>query len=289
MFEITEEMRQQAWEAIGQVVCEGPYSIETAEYEDKPFIIVGSWEALSMLNDAINTAVCPEAWAEWKPVYEERGGTGGPFSGLRIGREGAGGEEISPYLIPDDLLALEELAEIGFSDEYTLCSECRNVIRTQPDCYGWRPDFWLDDSGYLCGDCVRKDFAEDYIAERVQKALEGKAVGCYLLDPSEYGFVQVAAGLENGMSPGQADDPRKVAQWGADNDLDVLFVVRPSQFSQAFDMWARSQFVHPVDVEQVRMALLGYSEEALYGDELLPEFRQIPDTATIMKAALRQR
>lgn len=291
MFEITDEMRDRAWRIIGAVTREGSYEIDTVETENGRFLIVGSWEALSALNDAINTALCPEAWAQWRPFYVERGGTGDPFSGLRIGiTQVRGGEERPPYLIPDDLLDLEELAEVGFNDEYTMCDNCHGLVHTQPDCYGWTPDHWFDEanSECLCGDCVRTGFAEDYIEDLARKAAKGQAAGCHLLDPSDYGFELVAVGLEHGMHSGQADDPRELVRWAVDEaGLDITFSLRPGQFDVAFDVWMRGE---DLDVGAVRTALLGYTEwpEGWRSDTLLPEFREDPDLATQMKASLKQ-
>src|SRR5512138_3285342 len=51
----------------------------------------------------------------------------------------------------------------GFSDEYTICSECGNVIRTSSTCYGWFPNYLEFECDIICNDCIDDSIINDYI------------------------------------------------------------------------------------------------------------------------------
>jgi hypothetical protein len=123
----------------------------------------------------------------------------------------------------------------GFSDWYTTCGECGNVVRTSPTSYGWIPDYWVSDCGLVCGDCVRDSLVDEYIENLTDTRHINTARGCHLLDPEDHGFTLVLEGLESGMHPGQADNPIALQKWANENGLAVLWVTRPSQFSTSFN------------------------------------------------------
>ena len=206
----------------------------------------------------------------------------------------------------------------GFSDEYTTCSECGDVICTSPSSHQWIPDFWLNDDGYTCGNCVRSDWAEDYIEDLIDNR-QDTARGCHLVNPTDHGFTLVLEGLENGMHPGQADNPIALQKWANDNGLAVLWKVRPSQFDCGFDgymawrdcpdcdgqggdyhdnVWQncpRCDDNHePIPLTEqektvIRDTLVSHSANYNFGnvDYLKPDFRESPDLATRMQAALK--
>lgn len=197
----------------------------------------------------------------------------------------------------------------GFSDEYSTCGECGNVIRTSPTSYGWTPDYWLSDCEILCGNCVRSD-PDDYIEWLTEQT--DSAHGCHLVDPTEHGFTLVLQGLENGMHHGQADDPIAIQGWARENGLAVLWVTRSGQFDVSFNgyfAWRGCPECRYFDVECLRcdntsdrislndtekQAILGVLVEYTkdYGcigqvTYLKPDFRESPDLATRMQAALK--
>lgn len=42
---------------------------------------------------------------------------------------------------------------IEWSDEWSSCTDCGNVVRTSPDCMSWRPSYHLGDGELLCDEC----------------------------------------------------------------------------------------------------------------------------------------
>ena len=178
----------------------------------------------------------------------------------------------------------------GFSDEYDTCSECNHVIRTSPDSYSWVPDFWESDYGRICGDCVRSD-PDDYIEERVEMGKRGKAVGCYLVNPTDHNFTLVLSGLENGLHHGQNDNPLAISRWTNEHDLVVLYTVSPSQFTVSFDVYFagvdNGEYIplSEVSIEGIRNALV--ESETRYSVTLRREFRQWPSPAENAERALK--
>lgn len=191
----------------------------------------------------------------------------------------------------DDIQNLDDLYDFswGFNDEYDYCSNCCKVIRTSPDSYCWIPDFWLTEGeGYICGDCVRSDFTEDYIEFCLEKAKWGHCVGFNLLDPTGHGFKLVIEDLENGLHHGMNDDPRKLVHWANANDLQALFKLFPSQFYVKFDLYLRrdnGESLTDNEVTEIREAL---TTEGLYGyTQLRDEFKQWPTPAQLCEEGLK--
>lgn len=42
---------------------------------------------------------------------------------------------------------------ILWEDEWASCAECGGLVRTQPDCYFWKPFYILHEGDLLCGKC----------------------------------------------------------------------------------------------------------------------------------------
>ena len=115
-------------------------------------------------------------------------------------------EKIQKLLNPEfqpkdkyDTTVLDAYCDWGFDDEYASCSRCDRLIRTAPDSYSWKADFYVDyEAGeIICGDCARQA-PEEYItwllespADRANTILDRKQ----LLD---LGFVAVDEDLESG-------------------------------------------------------------------------------------------
>ena len=135
------------------------------------------------------------------------------------------------------------LERAGYScewhDEWSTCSECGKAVRTSGDSYGWQQSFWMpEDSGeIICNECIEPT---EYLA-----SLENKTHICSTLrsiDPSDYGYVQLQDGFENGFHPGQNDDPKKIySQLRANGETRPLIFVLDStgQFDIGFSVWAK--------------------------------------------------
>lgn len=129
----------------------------------------------------------------------------------------------------------------GFSDEYAVCDDCGTVIRTSPDSYSWKPDFWLEaEEGYHCGDCVRED-PDDYIEHLVDNPDEANTI----LSDDELrsrGFAKVNEdAYENGWYDRQ-DEPKDILAkaMGKEPNAEFLFSISSNaEFSTQFDLWRR--------------------------------------------------
>ena len=189
----------------------------------------------------------------------------------------------------------------GFDDEYDTCYECGKILRTSPDSYSWQPEYWLSDfDGFLCVDCTANDYIESYLEYVVDHTNGPRHVNESILDLDGAGFKQVLKNCEYGMHRGQNEDPRKVAQWALENNLEIAFTVSTGQFDVSWDAWMRktgSDYVNVYEpdpsvvlsddeVNEIRASLV--AQEYGYSDSLKSEFRQWPDQATVISEQLKQ-
>jgi len=141
------------------------------------------------------------------------------------------------------MLALDvDPQNFGFSDEYSTCGQCGEIIKTSPDSWGWQPDFWLGDGDIVCHKCLEYclDMYVDWILERQRES--GKPIGC-ILDREQLEtekFVLKISDLENGLHLHQTDDPGAILRYCNTHSIDCIFRVFPSQFSQVFDVYMRA-------------------------------------------------
>lgn len=140
-------------------------------------------------------------------------------------------------------------AEVEWLDEWTSCSECYRAIRTEPDSYGWKPEYaWLEDCDIVCSACLLEDVAGsidagDYV-NNPDKAITW-ADGATL---EREGWTQWAPDdpqqYENGWHPGQDDNPREILAsiLAADGDADVVFLIdETGQFDIRFSAYTRDR------------------------------------------------
>lgn len=184
----------------------------------------------------------------------------------------------------------------GFSDEYSTCTECYQIVGTTPQFYGWTPKFYIGDCGLICKSCVDTD-PDDYIEYLIQSAADGKAVSCNLIDPLDHEFSLILEDLHHGLHEHMNDDPRIIAKCASEGGLQAIFHVRPSQFYIDFDVYMRkdesdnseadfSPKLSDSEIQTVKDCLLtaGKYTSSL---TLRDEFRQWPSPADNCKAALR--
>lgn len=144
-------------------------------------------------------------------------------------------------LLPRLAEAFERLGiQIEWSDEWSDCSDCGKLFRTQGDSYSWQPSFAQVDDGYVCHECL-KDHATDYLA-----GLEGRnslaASNCNAvkdIDPAECGYVKVDEEYTSGWHPGQNDNPVEIAKELRDRGIErFLFNLDGNeQFAQHFSVY----------------------------------------------------
>jgi hypothetical protein len=132
--------------------------------------------------------------------------------------------------------------EIEWSDEWSECSDCGKLFRTQGDSYSWQPSYVMGDGEIICHECVASD------PEAHLEALEGNAAACNTIasiDPAQHGYTRVDS-YETGWHPGQTDDPEVVAKGLEDRGVTrYLFNL---EGNQQFDShW--SVYVHDDEIE----------------------------------------
>lgn len=165
-------------------------------------------------------------------------------------------------------LTMEEVAEIltgdsdnwGFSDEYTTCGECGQLIKTSPDSYAWTPDFAIvNECELLCGDCIRTS-PDSYLQDLINNATRANTV---LNDEQleEAGFKQITEEYEAGWY-GRFDDPKQVLSTLEDKFDEVIFSISAQgQFATNFVCWVRSpkynfpDYMEDVNVDVFRKSI----------------------------------
>lgn len=186
--------------------------------------------------------------------------------------------------------------EWGFSDEYSLCSECFiAVIRTSPHCYDWKPDYYQNDCILACEEC-----AQDYFEARIQSiqvAIEQNRQPHSLEDifklSSEwfkipnidsYGY---EASWENGLHHGMNCDPLRqgkiIHAYTQDNKrlLDVCYLMYPSQFYVEWDTYIRHNPENDLAFE-ITTGLLDHISQEFQAKANFPY-----DIATLCEQALK--
>lgn len=129
---------------------------------------------------------------------------------------------------------------IEWSDEWTTCEECGRAVRTSADSYGWQPSYALvREYSIVCVDCLKND-AESYL-----ESLENhptRALNLLDIDPVTYGYVKVEGNLENGLHPGQNDNPHQIYARLHPKYPRLLFRVDGvGQFDIGFSVWAKEE------------------------------------------------
>jgi len=175
----------------------------------------------------------PHAFADWN---DKRSCDPGGFHGYGT----HAGQRIDTTM--SRLMNILEHMEIEceWADEWTSCDECCRMVRSSPDGFDWKQFGYIDelDGSFLCGHCIS---AEDYIESRIDNP--ESAVDDDLIDLAELGFTRLDPEYENGMHPGQNDDPAKILET-LQNDhpgSEFLFTYEPSQFYTAFTAWHRDR------------------------------------------------
>lgn len=138
-----------------------------------------------------------DSWSQVQRVHKIAGLIGTDHDGEPFSRD-----EKYPEAI-DKRLA----GNTGFGDEWAICDDCyQTLIRTQPDCYSWTPDFHVDDNGITCSECMEKDpeaIIESCMNENrtLPDSIHPDDHGWWRVNPDSY---------ESGCFPGQVADPSKI-------------------------------------------------------------------------------
>lgn len=126
---------------------------------------------------------------------------------------------------------------IEWSDEWSTCDDCGKAVRTSPDSYGWRASFYLaNECEIICHECVTSD-PDVYVEAHLNNTSKALTID---VDLAALGFERINADhFENGLHPGQNDDPKTIAK-NVPAGYDFVFAI-PSvgQFDINFDLWIR--------------------------------------------------
>ena len=169
---------------------------------------------------------------------------------------------------------LAVLERLGFAfeweDEWTTCSHCCGAVRVSPDGYGWQKYGFETDTAFVCGDCIKGDFQEEYLAY-----LEGnpKRAVTFKLDWEKHGFFRVAEDFEYGLHRGQDARPELVAA--------ALKKVGIQRFLFTLDSVGQFDFDFSVWVHQDEAGLLKQVD-------LSPEVVNGPSVSAAMERGLRK-
>ena len=99
---------------------------------------------------------------------------------------------------------LEQRFELEWSDEWSTCGNCYKLVRISGDCWDWKPFYTIGDGELTCGDCI-VEYPDDYVESLIDNP---ESVEMFDLDLKPFGFEPVPdADYENGMHPGQTDNP----------------------------------------------------------------------------------
>lgn len=145
--------------------------------------------------------------------------------------------ELNRIVSPEGLFDLDDVVDWGFSDEYTTCSNCSDVISMQPQYYGDITEFVILNNEILCSDCINESYEEEYIESVTNHPTNALKTTIISEDRLEtLGWKQLKRKYENGLHQGQNDKPIDVfnklkTKW------DVLFTFQPSQFYIKFWAW----------------------------------------------------
>jgi len=72
--------------------------------------------------------------------------------------------------------------ELDWSDTTSSCAGCGHLIQTEPDCWFWRPNYWVGDGEITCHACT--DWGE--VLESQQAKQEG--INTWQCEPKEHGW-----------------------------------------------------------------------------------------------------
>ena len=126
---------------------------------------------------------------------------------------------------------------IEWQDEWSTCGECGRAVRQSADCYSWQPSFAIvNECELLCIDCLSKD-AESYLQELEDNPRT--ALNLPSINPADYGYRMLQDNFENGLHPGQTDDPKKIFdELTTAGHSRILFQIDSvGQFDAQFSVW----------------------------------------------------
>ena len=132
--------------------------------------------------------------------------------------------------------------ETEWSDEWTECSECYGLIRTEPDSYHWVPEYTYID-GYVCHACLKKD-PEGYLSSLESCPESANTVKD--IDPSEYGYVKFNDGSYRTGYSGASPSPSTIAEYMGSRAVDryLFHIDSVGQFDCEWSVYVHRDEIH---------------------------------------------
>jgi hypothetical protein len=123
---------------------------------------------------------------------------------------------------------------IEWSDEWATCGNCYRAVRMSADSWQWQPSFTLGDGEITCVDCLKSD-PGDYLRSLEDDPNSALNVD---IDPSEHSYVKIEGDFENGLHPGQNDNPRAIYRRLSEKYSRIIFKIDSSEpFTTTFSVW----------------------------------------------------
>lgn len=153
--------------------------------------------------------------------------------------------------------------EVEWSDEWSTCSHCNKLVRTQADSYHWTPSFVIGDGEISCVECLKENAAEHLESlEDDYNTLNQISQ----IDPAKYGYKLAEQGFESGWHPGQNANPKAIAE-----ELRAKGVYRflfnqdaTGQFDMQFSVWVHeSEFDLLAEMPELDITPERLAEDAL--------------------------
>jgi hypothetical protein len=195
------------------------------EGAEEKFLIVDSWDFIREFNEWANKNY-------GKELYEE------------TGYELPGDEDTKKYFTNWLNYLTQDMW--GFGDEYAVCDCCYKVIRTSPDSYSWKADYWIDYE-LTCGDCTREN---ENIRDEYLHTLQNnfKTANTILSDEDlkEAGYERLEHTIYQNGWYGVRDDPEellKEAQSKYPEGIFVFSICGVGQFHTDFDLWVLTESI----------------------------------------------
>lgn len=142
--------------------------------------------------------------------------------------------------------ALEKLAELEWSDEWTTCNHCGGAVRISGDSYGWQRAFVEVEGDVICRECAPKHAVE--ILATFENESRKALTADLGIDPTAHDYVKLSQEFENGLYGGQDASPEKIAEALRARDV-TRFLFRIESVGQ-FDM-KFACYVHKDEADRV--------------------------------------
>lgn len=255
-----EEKGADIMEELFEIHINGRCSMGPYRKTDEKFMIVPNWSTVEEFTFDVIERVCGEEILEkyYPESLENRKIEYGDLSEEN---------ERGYYKVPDEVK--DKLCEYGivehgkrpsfgnligdmdwgFADEYTLCGECRSVVRTSPDSYSWTANHAILGYDIYCMDCIRENdtLTELYIAKLSNEPSKANTI----LEPGSlrrWSFVPLCEAQEREVCEfdsgfyrhNRNDNPEEQYKRLKEDFEEIIFdITTVGQFSTSWQIWVK--------------------------------------------------